>query len=167
MVHLQESGLFNGNTYLVRRNVDLGRNVKDFTLCAWLSLNFLRGESNHWFDLADEDNFHLLTGSKLLNVQRYFFIDLSMYLLTIYLNIFLFFIVFDNGVNGPRIHLKKYHPRIDDEININFEKFDFQTWHHYCFLFTSQAQFPYPGGYVNLTNKAYVDGELVNTGKSI
>ena len=76
-----------------------------------------------------------------------------------------FFLVFDNGVNGPRIHLKKYHPRIDDEININFEKFDFQTWHHYCFLFTSQAQFPYPGGYVNLTNKAYVDGELVNTGK--
>ena len=79
MVHLQESGLFNGNTYLVRRNVDLGRNVKDFTLCAWLSLNFLRGESNHWFDLADEDNFHLLTGSELI----YFNISSLIYLLTI------------------------------------------------------------------------------------
>ena len=86
MVHLQESGLFNGNTYLVRRNVDLGRNVKDFTLCAWISLNFLRGESNHWFDLADEDNFHLLTGSELIDIS----IDQSTYILTYYLNVFLF-----------------------------------------------------------------------------
>lgn len=58
--------------------------------------------------------------------------------------------------------MKKYHPRISDEINILLKRFDFQNYHHYCFLFTSQAQFPYPGGYVNLTNKAYVDGNLVN-----
>ena len=72
--------------------------------------------------------------------------------------------VFDNGINGPRINVKKYHRKIKDEVNINLQKFDFQNWHHYCFLFTSQAQFPYPGGYVNLTNKAYIDGELASSG---
>jgi hypothetical protein len=75
--------------------------------------------------------------------------------------------VFDNGVNGPRIKMKKFHPRIDDEVSIKLDKFDFQTWHHYCFMFTSQVQFPYPGGYVNLTNKAYMDGELVASGTKI
>ena len=34
-------------------------------------------------------------------------------------------------------------------------------------MFTSKAQFPYPGGYVNLTNKAYIDGNLVNEGKNL
>ena len=89
MVHLQDSGLFNGNTYLVRRNVDLGRNVKDFTLCAWISLNFLRGESNHWFDLADEDNFHLLTGSELIDVSL--LIKVLTYLLPKRFSFFFFF----------------------------------------------------------------------------
>ena len=60
--------------------------------------------------------------------------------------------------------MRKYHPTISDEVSIKLQKFDFQTWHHYCFVFSSQAQFPYPGGYVNLTNKAYVDGQLVNSG---
>ena len=77
------------------------------------------------------------------------------------------FLVFDNGKMGPRIVVQKYHPDIDDEISINFERFDFQGWHHYCFIFTSVAQFPYPGGYVNLTNKAYMDGVLVNTGMNL
>ena len=62
--------------------------------------------------------------------------------------------------------MKKYHPKIDDGINILLKRFDFQNYHHYCFLFTSKAQFPYPGGYVNLTNKAYIDGNLVNEGKN-
>ena len=75
--------------------------------------------------------------------------------------------MFDNGKKGPRIIVQKFHPDVDDEISINFERFDFQGWHHYCFVFTSNAQFPYPGGYVNLTNKAYMDGVLVNTGKNI
>ena len=74
--------------------------------------------------------------------------------------------MFENGSKGPRIRMIKYHPRINDEINIFLKRFDFQIFHHYCFLFTSQAQFPYPGGYVNLTNKAYIDGKLVNEGKS-
>ena len=63
--------------------------------------------------------------------------------------------------------MKKYHPKIDDGINILLKRFDFQNYHHYCFLFTSKAQFPYPGGYVNLTNKAYIDGNLVNEGKNL
>ena len=77
------------------------------------------------------------------------------------------FSVFENGSKGPRIRMIKYHPRINDEINIILKRFDFQIFHHYCFLFTSQAQFPYPGGYVNLTNKAYIDGKLVNEGNSL
>ena len=72
--------------------------------------------------------------------------------------------VFDNGKKGPRIIVKKFHPEIEDSISIDFERFDFQSWHHYCFVFSQVAQFPYPGGYVNLTNKAYVDGVLVNEG---
>ena len=75
-----------------------------------------------------------------------------------------YFSVFDNGEKGPRIVVQKYHPDISDEISINFERFDFQGWHHYCFIFSTVAQYPYPGGYVNLTNKAYMDGNLVNTG---
>ena len=78
-----------------------------------------------------------------------------------------FFLVFENGPDGPRIWMKKYHPKIEDGINILLKRFDFQNYHHYCFLFTSKAQFPYPGGYVNLTNKAYIDGNLVNEGKSL
>lgn len=74
------------------------------------------------------------------------------------------FSVFDNGEKGPRLTVRKFHPDIADEISINFERFDFQGWHHYCFIFSSRPQFPYPGGYVNLTNKAYMDGELVGTG---
>ena len=74
------------------------------------------------------------------------------------------FPVFDNGEKGPRILLQKYHPEVEDEVSINFKRFDFQAWHHYCFVFSSSAQFPYPGGYVNLTNKAYMDGNLMNTG---
>lgn len=132
VVLLQESGIFNGNSYLIRRDVDLGRNVKEFTICAWISLNFLRGENNYWLSIGNQNNEQLLTGT------------------------------FENGPTGPRIRMKKYHTRIKDEVSILLKRFDFQNFHHYCFLFTNQAQFPYPGGYVNMTNKAYVDGNLVN-----
>ena len=69
MVHLQESGLFNGNTYLVRKDVDFSRNVKDFTICAWISLNYLRGETNYWINIGDQDNYNLLTGSMFLIID--------------------------------------------------------------------------------------------------
>ena len=129
---LQESGVFRGRTYLIRRDVDLTRDLKDFTICAWISLNYLRGTSNHFLSVGTDNNDEILSG------------------------------VFENGINGPVIRMKKYHPRINDEVNIYLRRYDFQNYHHYCFMFTSQAQFPYPGGYVNLTNKAYVDGNLVN-----
>jgi hypothetical protein len=64
------------------------------------------------------------------------------------------------------ITVRKYHPKVADEVSIELDKFDFQNWHSYCFLFTSQPQFPYPGGYINMTNMAYVDGKLARTGES-
>ena len=76
-----------------------------------------------------------------------------------------YFAVFNNSYDAPMITVRKYHPKIKDEVSIELDKFDFQSWHSYCFLFTSQPQFPYPGGYINLTNKAYIDGKLVKTGQ--
>ena len=64
MAHLQESGLYNGNTYLIRKDVDFGRVVKEFTLCARLSLNFLRGDTNYWVHISNQNNLELLTGSE-------------------------------------------------------------------------------------------------------
>ena len=61
--------------------------------------------------------------------------------------------------------MRKFHPKVLDEVSIELDKFDFQTWHSYCFVFDTQHQFPYPGGYTNLTNRAYVDGKLVGSGK--
>ena len=129
---LQESGIFRGKTHMIRKDVDLTRDLKDFTICAWISLNYLRGTSNHFLSVGNDENDEILSG------------------------------VFENGLKGPKIRIKKYHPRITDEVNIFLKRFDYQNFHHYCFSFTSQAQFPYPGGYVNLTNKAYVNGEMVN-----
>ena len=64
--------------------------------------------------------------------------------------------------------MSRYHKDIEDEITIKFEKgFDFQSWHHYCFVFSSFAEFPYPGGNVNLTNKVYMDGVFLSQGKPI
>ena len=54
---------------------------------------------------------------------------------------------------------------IKDEISIEFPKgFEYQVWHHFYFVFQSFPQFPYPGGSVNLTNKAYMDGVFVTEG---
>ena len=64
MALLQESGIFNGDTYLIRKDVDLTRGLKDFTVCAWLSLNYLRGEENYWMSIGNKDNGRILVGSK-------------------------------------------------------------------------------------------------------
>ena len=74
--------------------------------------------------------------------------------------------VFNNSYDAPKITVRKFHPKVLDEVSIELDKFDFQTWHSYCFVFDTQHQFPYPGGYTNLTNRAYVDGKLVGSGKS-
>ena len=64
MVHLQESGVFDGNTYLLRRDVDFGKNLKDFTICAWISLNYLRGDYNHFLSIGNNANTDIVTGGK-------------------------------------------------------------------------------------------------------
>merc|ERR550532_915858 len=80
---LQESGIFNGQTYMARRDVDLSRGLKDFTVCAWISLNYLRGTNNYWLSIGNTGNEEILNG------------------------------VFENGPDGPRIWMKKFHPKID------------------------------------------------------
>ena len=70
----------------------------------------------------------------------------------------------DDG-NGTRITLQKYHPLVEDKISISFENgFDFYRWHHYCFVFQSFPNLRYPGGRLNLTTKAYVDGVFIREG---
>lgn len=61
----QESGIFNGQSYLIRRDVDMTKDLGDFSICAWISLNFLRGENNYWISIGNDDNENILTGSKL------------------------------------------------------------------------------------------------------
>ena len=62
MALLQESGIFNGQTYMARRDVDLSRGLKDFTICAWISLNYLRGTNNYWLSIGNTDNEEILNG---------------------------------------------------------------------------------------------------------
>ena len=59
---LQESGIFNGQSYMIRKDVDLGRNLKDFTICAWISLNYLRGENNYWISIGNENKEEIIKG---------------------------------------------------------------------------------------------------------
>ena len=77
MALLQESGVFNGQSYLIRKDVDLGRDLKDFTVCAWISLNYLRGQNNHWISLGNSNNEEILKGGKK-NLILYFRIYLEM-----------------------------------------------------------------------------------------
>ena len=62
MALLQESGIFNGQTYMARRDVDLSRGLKDFTVCAWISLNYLRGTNNYWLSIGNTGNEEILNG---------------------------------------------------------------------------------------------------------
>ena len=89
-----------------------------------------QGDVSTWLRISGNGSYDLLTGT----------LDIS-------------------SLPGPKIVLTKYHPEIEDSAAVALRpRVDFQTWHHFCFVFTSQAQFPYPGGYVNLTNYGYMDG---------
>ena len=57
---LQEDGTFSNNSYLIRK--DLSRPLKDFSLCARLSLNYLRGKKNYWLSIGNATKDSLLTG---------------------------------------------------------------------------------------------------------
>ena len=73
---------------------------------------------------------------------------------------------FIDDENGTRLTLQKYHPRVEDKISIAFENgFDFHRWRHYCFVFQSFPNLRYPGGRLNLTTKAYVDGVFIREGE--
>ena len=159
VIKFQEDGFFANDSYVIR-TVQIGagnvlRLERDFTICLRISLNYLRGrraskqirtyrlfygvsqefscflgDTNHWLKIIDRDNsYDFLSGT--LEVK-----------------------------NGPKFSVRRYHPSdMIDEASFNLNsQLDFQNWHHYCFVFTSQAQFPYPGGYINLTNLAYLDG---------
>lgn len=63
------------------------------------------------------------------------------------------------------ITVKRYHPTIREEVSLRFENgFNYQEWEHFCFVFQSFAQVPYPGGDMNLTIKAYYNGEFIREG---
>ena len=59
----QESGLFSAKSYMSLID-GLDRDVKDFTLCAWLSLNYIRGKQNTWISISNETHDSLLIGGK-------------------------------------------------------------------------------------------------------
>ena len=61
---LQEDGKFSNNSYLVKK--DLSRSLKDFSLCARLSLNYLRGEKNYWLSIGNATKDNILTGGNEL-----------------------------------------------------------------------------------------------------
>ena len=62
--------------------------------------------------------------------------------------------------------MTKYNDLIEDEISITFEKgFDFQSWHHFCFVFSSFPEVKLRGE-VKIVNKLYVDGKYVKQGES-
>ncbi|XP_059086853.1 uncharacterized protein LOC131883401 isoform X1 [Tigriopus californicus] len=128
---VQEDGVFSNKAFL-RLKDGLPRNLIDFTLCTRLSLNYLRGSRNYWLSLGNLTHDTLLTGAYVVNEKE------------------------------TLISVQRYHPMIQDEISLRFENgFNFQEWEHFCFVFQSFAQVPYPGGNINLTTKAYFNGEFI------
>ncbi len=61
MASLQEDGVFSASSHLRYRN-GIPRDIRDFTLCAWLSLNYLRGELNYWLSIGNDTHEDLLSG---------------------------------------------------------------------------------------------------------
>jgi hypothetical protein len=61
VVQFQENGTFSAKSY-IRHKSGLRRDLKDFTLCAWLNVNYLRGEKNYWFSMGNKTNSELIAG---------------------------------------------------------------------------------------------------------
>ncbi len=63
VVKFQESGFYSSSSSLKLRG-GLPRSLRDFTLCARLSLNFLRGRrgKNYWLSVGNATHPDLLTG---------------------------------------------------------------------------------------------------------
>ena len=115
MALLQEDGIFSSNSFMIYKG-GLPRKMLDFTLCARLNINYLRGPNNYWLSIGNETHDNLLIGA------------------------------FMSDSKGSRIIVKRYHPDIEDDVAIRFDKgFDFQAWHHFCFVFSS-----FPEGKFNI-----------------
>ena len=63
VVKFQEDGFYSSKSYL-RLKSGLKRPLKDFTLCTWLNINYLRGDTNHWLSMGNDDNFELMWGGE-------------------------------------------------------------------------------------------------------
>ena len=68
---LQEDGRFSNNSYLIRK--DLSRPLREFSLCARLSLNYLRGETNYWLSIGNATKDNLLIGGNKITVVIIYF----------------------------------------------------------------------------------------------
>ena len=65
----QEDGFYSNKSYL-RHKSGLRRALKDFTLCTWLNINYLRGDTNYWFSMGNRTNTELMSGGKCDCVSR-------------------------------------------------------------------------------------------------
>ena len=59
----QEDGFYSDTSYLRHRS-GLRRALKDFTLCTWLNINYLRGDTNYWLSMGNDANAELMWGGE-------------------------------------------------------------------------------------------------------
>ena len=64
MAKFQEDGVFSSRSRLSLLS-GLPRNLRDFTLCARISLNYLRGSHNYWLNVGNDTHEELLTGGDI------------------------------------------------------------------------------------------------------
>ena len=68
---MQENGLFSGRSYM-SRNFDLDAEVEDLSLCARISLNYLRGRTSYWLSMGNSTKNDLLVGGNAANSDQPF-----------------------------------------------------------------------------------------------
>lgn len=63
VVKFQEDGFYSDKSYLKHKS-GLRRALKDFTLCTWLNINYLRGDTNYWLSMGNDTNAELMWGGE-------------------------------------------------------------------------------------------------------
>ena len=63
VVKFQEDGFYSDKSYL-KHKTGLRRALKDFTLCTWLNINYLRGDTNYWLSMGNDTNAELMWGGE-------------------------------------------------------------------------------------------------------
>ena len=66
VVQVQENGIFSGTSYL-GRTVKLESPLEEFSICARISLNYLRGRNSYWLSVANEDSNDLIVGGEQIH----------------------------------------------------------------------------------------------------